>query len=306
MNRLAIALAAGLLFCAAPAIADWREDMGTFRVAIAAGSNPALAVARSEPFRLALEEALRLPVEIVTARDYPALIDAARRSRVEYAILSASAFAALWASCECMEPLAIASSGDGSTGFSAALFARQDGADTVASLKGRKIAVVAGDSIGGGLLALHEMRAAGLDVAEGDAELVRFETTDKALGALADGSVAAFIGWVPVGGEQFEDGGVRGTIGQIASRPAGAFAYRILWRSSPIPHRVHAIRKDLAGEAKNLLRSLIANLFGSDPVAYDAIEPAFGGGFIATRNAQFEALSDMFRAKGLGAPAGPR
>jgi hypothetical protein len=40
-------------------------------------------------------------------------------------------------------------------------------------------------------------------------------------------------------------------------------------------------------------------MFGNDPVAYDSIEPMFGGGFITARQSQFEPLAQMFREKGL-------
>ncbi len=73
----------------------------------------------------------------------------------------------------------------------------------------------------------------------------------------------------------------------------------IIWRSSPVPHRVHAVRKNLDGEAKNILRGLLGQMFGNDPVAYDSIEPMFGGGFITARQSQFEPLAQMFREKGL-------
>jgi phosphonate transport system substrate-binding protein len=298
LKGLVIICAILLALLATPAHADWREDLGTFRVAIAADGNAPLAAARAEPFRLALEKALAMPVEIVTARDYAALIEAAGRSRIEYAVLSSTAFAALIASCECMEPLAVASSGDGATGFEVLLMVRGDGPITLEDLKGRKIAVIGGTAVGAPMVALHEIRAAGLDAAAGQAEIVTLATASDAIEALARSEVDAIIGWGALGGL----GGTErvGTERMIATRSAGSFAYRVLWRSTPIPNRVHAVRKDLAGEAKTILRSTVTGLFGSDPVAYDAIEPFFGGGFVAARSSQFDALAELFRSKGLG------
>jgi phosphonate transport system substrate-binding protein len=300
LKGLVIICAALIALLAGPSRADWREDLGTFRVAIAADGNAPLAAARAEPFRLALEKALAMPVEIVTARDYGALIEAAGRSRVEYAVMSSTAFGALIASCECMEPLAVASSGDGATGFEALLMVRGDGPTKVEELKGRKIAIVGGTTIGAPMVALHEIGAAGLDAAAGQAEIVNLATASDAIEALARGDVDAIIGWGAIGrgGETQRSGTER----MITTRSAGSFPYRVLWRSTPIPHRVHAVRKDLAGEAKTILRSIVTGLFGSDPVAYDAIEPLFGGGFVAARSAQFDALAEMFRSKGLGSP----
>ena len=35
-------------------------------------------------------------------------------------------------------------------------------------------------------------------------------------------------------------------------------AYRIIWQSAAIPYRVHAVRKNLPGEARTQLRDLLA------------------------------------------------
>jgi phosphonate transport system substrate-binding protein len=304
LRRFIVILAAFLCLAAGPSRADWREDMGTFRVAIAADGNAALAAAKAEPFRLALEKALSMPVEIVTARDYGALIEAAGRSRIEYSVMSSTAFAALIASCECMEPLVLASSGDGANSFEAQLIVRGDGPAAIDGLKGRKIGVVGGRTIGAPMVALHEMVSAGLDAGGGQAEIVTLATASDAVEALASGGVDAILGWGAVGGTGGAEGS--GTQRLIAARAAGAFPYTVLWRSSPIPYRVHAVRKDIAGEAKSILRSTVTGLFGSDPVAYDAIEPAFGGGFVAARSAQFEVLAEMFRSRGLGKPDATR
>jgi phosphonate transport system substrate-binding protein len=300
MLRLTVIVAAFLCLAAGASRADWREDMGTFRVAIAADGNAALAAARAEPFRLALEKALSMPVEIVTARDYGALIEAAGRSRIEYAVMSSTAFAALVASCECMEPLVLASSGDGTYSFEALLIVRGDGPTAVDGLKGRKIGVVGGRTVGAPMVALHEIRSAGLGTEGGEAEIVTLDSASDAVEALGRSAVDAILGWGAVGATGGNE--TSGTQRMIAARAGGAFPYRILWRSTPIPYRVHAVRRDIPGEAKTILRSTVTSMFGSDPVAYDAIEPFFGGGFVAARSAQFDVLADMFRSKGLGKP----
>jgi phosphonate transport system substrate-binding protein len=241
-----------------------------------------------------------MPVEIVTARDYGALIEAAGRSRIEYAVMSSTAFAALIASCECMEPLVLASSGDGASSFEALLIVRGDGPTKVDGLKGRKIGIVGGRTIGAPMVAFHEIRSAGLDAEGGQAEIVTLATASEAVEALAGGDVDAILGWGAIGATGSSES--NGTQRMIAARAEGAFPYTILWRSTPIPYRVHAVRKDIDGEAKTILRNTVTGLFGSDPVAYDAIEPSFGGGFVAARSAQFDALAEMFRSRGLGKP----
>ncbi len=279
-----------------PAFADWREEIGTFRVAIAANGDAATTALRAEPFRLALESALGMPVEIAPAKDYPALIDATTRSRVEYAILSANAFAAAHAACECIDPLVIATSGDGASAFRQSLIVRADGPSSLASLKGRKLALMETGAIGGNLLALHELASQGLDLSSNEVEVVPFSTSGEAIAALSDGTVDALLGWTP---DPAPENLARGTLYAMAQFGADPAAYRSIWLSSPIPHRVHAVRRTLDGEAKTILRSLLSSLFSTDPVAYDSVEPVYGGGFLAARQSQFEPLAAAYRSRGI-------
>jgi len=232
----------------------------------------------------------------VPMRDYPALIGAATRSHVEYAVLSASAYAAAFALCECVEPLAIANSGDGTGSFRQVLIARQGGPSNLAALAGKKIAKLSGSALGGALLAATELKAAGLDL---DAAAMAFEDSDAALAALADGTVDAVLGWSSMTGDP-SAGYSRGTLRRIAEREGSVLEYGVIWESSAIPQRVHAVRTNLDGEAKTILRSLLTGMFNSDPLAYDSIEPLFGGGFAAARQSQFDALVAAMRAAGLG------
>ena len=96
-GRLAVLAAA--LVVAVPsstpvALADWRDEIKVLRIGVMTGPNSAYRLAQLEPFRAYLAEKLAVPVEIIPARDYRALIDAQVGSRVHYAIYSATAFAA--------------------------------------------------------------------------------------------------------------------------------------------------------------------------------------------------------------------
>lgn len=295
-----VAIAGIVLALAGPARAEWREDMGSFRIAVTAPQDARAAAGRIEPFRLALEQALGLPVEIVTMRNYRSVIDAVSRSRVEFAVLSASAYAAAYASCECVEPLVAATLSGGGQSFRQQLIVKNDGPQDLQALKGRKLAVVEAGPVGGSMLAMHELKEAGLDVETAAASVSSHADSKAAIAALSGGSVDALLGWSPDAGDQ-EQGVSRGTLSQIAELGEAAFEAKVIWQSSPIPYRIHAVRKNLAAEAKTILRSLLGTLYDTDPVAYDAIEPDYGGGFVAARQSQFAPLVKMFREAGLSA-----
>jgi phosphonate transport system substrate-binding protein len=282
--------------CTVPAAAQWREEVSVFRVGIADDS---AAAARVEPFRLALEQKLELPVEIITSRDYPALIESMLQKRIDYGMLSATAYAALWNLCECVEPLAVAESGNGATAFRTAIFAPRDGPRSIEDLKGNRLAVIESDSVSGDLLALDELEQAGLLAGADKIEIVAFKTGREALDALDAGTVAAYLGWIA----ELNGGGDTGTLRELAARHGDASGYSIVWRSSEIPYRVHAVRSELPGELKEIVRQALLAMFEDNPVAYDAIEPHFGGGFAPVDHSQFAEISDALARKGIRSPA---
>ena len=282
-----------------PAIAaDWRDSLSAFRVGIVAEGDLDASISRAEPFRLALEEGLGIAVEIFAAKDLASLVDAAARSRIEYAVLSASALALAWDVCECVEPLVVARAADGAQDYREVLIVRNDGPSSLGALKGGRIAAVRPAVFGGFDIALAELKAAGLDVAAGEATLELAGDSEASIAALNAGSANALLGWsstaASTGGDSAKAG--RGTLARIAALEGDAGGYRILWQSGDIPHRMHAVRRNLPGEVKTKLRELLTGMFDYDPVAYDSIEPEFGGGFVAARLGQIEPLAAIVRS----------
>ncbi|MCB1459245.1 MAG: PhnD/SsuA/transferrin family substrate-binding protein [Nitratireductor sp.] len=281
------------LFHGSVAFADeWRTELGAFRVGIVGGSDLRGAAARAEPFRLALEEGLAMPVEIFATRDYPSLIDAATRSRIEYAVLSPLAFAATRKSCDCFEPLVAASSGDGTDSYRMVVIASATGPQNPQGLNGAAVGALRVGGAGGLDLALLELAGNGLDLRQTPNRLVLFDQGSQLLSALQNGEVAAIIGWSTLAGDPTE-GYSRGTLQQLAATGGEISDYRVIWKSAPIPYRVHAVRSNLDAEAKTVLRSLLPAMFEADPVAYDSIEPVYGGGFVAARPGQFTVLEKL-------------
>ena len=83
---------------------------------------------------------------------------------------------------------------------------------------------------------------------------------------------------------------------------AGGQSFSVLWQSEPVPNRVHAVRKNLDGEAKRLLRDLLTGLNDNDPITYDQLEPDFSGGFLPARQSQFSYLIDFLNEQAKTAP----
>src|SRR3954463_16119516 len=89
---------------AGQAAAAWRDGMKSFRIGLVA-ANGDQAIAGLSVIKRAFSEALGVPVDVLAARDYAALIDAEAAGRLDYAIDSTAAYATTALLCSCVEPI---------------------------------------------------------------------------------------------------------------------------------------------------------------------------------------------------------
>ena len=217
-------------------------------------------------------------------KNYRILINAHVAARIEYAIYSATAFATAWKMCECVEPLVLPKSSDGSDTYNSVVIASEDGPKSEEELATATLTGLSKSSFAGFRFAAFELANIGIELPDN----IKFaDNGEDAVSQFVAGKYNALIGWSSLNGNPTE-GYSHGTLKLVAELNGGtSLPYRIIWRSSAIPNRPHVIRKSLAGEAKSLLRETLIRMFESDPIAYDSIEPVFGGGFVAARQGQF-------------------
>jgi len=90
----------------------------------------------------------------------------------------------------------------------------------------------------------------------------------------------------------------RGNLRQLSQKLSSSVRnYKVLWKSEQIPHRPHVMRKKLHGDAKKILRNTLIQMNEKDPVAYDSIEPVYGGGFVASRHERFNQLISLIKSQ---------
>ena len=143
-------LAASFALAASSALAAWRDDIKVLRVGVLGGTDAAYRLATLEPFRVYLQDKTGVPVEIVPAPTYDALIDAQAGGQVDYAIYSATAYATAVVKCECVEAFAAPVAADGSLGFYAILVARSgDSIADLAGADGKRLGLGPADSVAG-------------------------------------------------------------------------------------------------------------------------------------------------------------
>ncbi len=278
----------------ASALAEWRSDIGVFRIGVVTGDQSAAFTRRAEPFRKALQEALRMDVEFFTAKRPESLIDALSSDRIEYAILSATGYALAWSVCECIEPVASPRSADGTDGYNLVLLTQPGGPKNLKAMSGRTIGLLSSEkALEVGVLKLA-LKKAGLS--EGDVQLLDNASGEETITSFLDKKYDALLGWSSLTGNP-SVGYSRGTL-QIIARKTDDLAtkFPIIWKSDQLAHRVHLVRKKLPGEAKNIVRGLLSSMFDRQPIAYDSIEPTYGGGFSTSRHSRYQPFIDVIKS----------
>jgi phosphonate transport system substrate-binding protein len=301
VTGVAVLLAIAVALVCRPALADWRDDVKVLRVGFLASQAPAGDAARLEPFRAYLESRIGLPVELVPATTWAALIDAETSARVQYGIFSATSYAAAAASCQCIEPLALPAAFDGSRGFYSILVARANGPITsLASADGARLALSGEDSVAGRLLPLKGFAANGIDPATYFSTIVKEDSPAAALSALTAGSVDLAAAWSSLAGDA-ATGYSFGALAQMARTGSLAMdQVRVVWQSDLVPFGPHAVRKDMPEELKTLLLSALTGMSAEAPDALDAVDPSGigGGGFVAATPADYDTVAALVAGPG--------
>jgi len=261
---------------------NWRKKLGVFRVGIVGGSRTILETRQVQPFKNALQDSLGMPVEIFAARDHAALIEAIVGSRIEYAVFSATAFSATWKMCKCVEPIAVPTTADGSSGFRSVLITRKkakrkSAVNRLSDLKGSTTVVPGKHSFSGYLYPKIELGRSGITLDTKNWPVENMETMDAAIQGFHEGKGDALLGWMPA---LANNESARGTLAALIEKAGGdKTAFRTIWTSPALPHGPHAVRNNLANEAKVIVWNTLRDLNQKGPKAYDAIEPLFGNGF---------------------------
>ena len=253
-------LAAAVL--AGPAWADWRKELGTFRVGISATDAKQLSPADIEKLKSSFAAALDMPVEVALLRDYPALIDAQVSSRIEYAVYSSASYATAWLLCECVEPLAAPIQSSGATGVRSVLVMNASAIFTRLDLNGIRIGVAGRDSITGFAVPLAEYDIGTRGLSADERFFSFYPGMTETASAFADSKIDGFFGWA----FSDADGLINGT-GIMGSGARDAFSangktleVKTPWTSSLLRHGPHAVRRNLDAEAKAALRGFLQGL----------------------------------------------
>jgi len=294
----AAALAAfGAASC--PARADWRDEIGTFRIGVVAepgGGNTVPGLARLTE---AYANALGMKVEFVVARDYAALIEAQASGRVQYAVYSALAYATASERCGCVEPLVAPVDADGAVGIRSILVTRDGRLPDLAAMASHRIAIAPAGNVGGALLPLAALSAEGVKIAQDSPFLVRAASATAAETMLSGDEADGLFGWEPAGADgQYAHSD--GTVARLKAAGIPGASLRVLWTSGLLRYGPHAVRSDLDPEAKRRLTVFLTNLKSQTPDVYDLLESTHPGGFAPAASKDYATALAIVRREAAG------
>ena len=196
-------LAVSLALATTAALAAWRDDIKALRVGVVGGTDPAYRLATLEPFRVYLQDKTGIPVEIVPAPTYDALIDAQAGGHVDYAIYSATAYATAVLRCDCIEAFAAPVAADGALGFYSILVARSgDSIADLAGAGGKRLGLGPADSVAGSIVPRHAFAADGIDPDAYFLAVTEYPTPEEAMAALLRGEVDIAAAWSSLTGSE--------------------------------------------------------------------------------------------------------
>jgi phosphonate transport system substrate-binding protein len=266
------------------ASADWRDDFNVLRVGVLAGTDSAYRIASLEPFRVYLQDRIGVPVEIVPAGSYDALIDAQISGGIDYAIYSATSFATAAVRCECIEPIGAPVAADGALGFHSILVAAADAPiESLADARGKSIALAGADSVAGRLVPLQAFAAEGIVPPQYFTRVETVADPKAAIQALLAGDVDVAVGWSSLTGPAISGYDFGVLTRMVADGSLGMDSIKIIWRSELIPFGPHAVRADIPPELRSLLSQALLAIASEDPRALDSVDRlGFGGGGFAS------------------------
>jgi phosphonate transport system substrate-binding protein len=274
--------------------ADWRKELGIFRVGLIEAAAPSQA--GRDALKQAFSAALGMPVEILVLRDWPQLIDAQASARVDYAVYSSTAYATASELCSCVEPLAAPVDVDRAAGVRAVVLVRSGKAASLSQVSSIRVAAPGPDDLTGWMAPLALLPEAGLSLKGDEAFLLRADSATQAIERFRDGEADAIFGWerASVASDEPLAGGTAAEAPEVKTQ--------VIWRSPLIRFGPHAVQKSLYGEAKKALVSFLAGLHGSNPQAYDLLSQGHGGGFVASTDAEYGIVREIVRKAAARSP----
>ena len=263
-----------------------------FNVGILGGENAQDRLTSQECFRVALEEALGVPVNLFTPADYDGVIQGLLGGTLDYAWLGASAFAKVYLTDPTAVDLTLTKQNvDGSTGYYSIGFARADsGITSMEDAAGKSFAFADPNSTSGYLVPAAELLAAYGDLETYFASVAFSGGHEQTIVGVANGDFAAGVSWAD-GLGNWEDGYNSGAFRRAADAGLVNMSDLVqIWQSTLIPEGPMVVRSALPQEVKDIVTKLTADLWETDPECAYGVAAGEAKDFVPVTLAEYEGI----------------
>jgi phosphonate transport system substrate-binding protein len=276
--------------------ADWRNDIGTFKIGLVRGWSSdmsRLALGRVEK---TFAKALGAPVKVVVFERFTSLMDAQADGRIDLAAYSARAFATVRLMCECLDALATPATVAGDTGQIAILAGDASKVSSLAAIGSAKLGRVTTAPIATQEMLRGALMIGGKPVTGKEEFWVDYPDYSAAILAYQNNEIDGVIIPIATSFATIADAGKTelGLLSEVndgnGSRQATA-----LWRSSFWPYGPIAVRNNLASEAKDILLRTLEQMDVTEPLAHATLSEGLSGPFRKTDSAGYANVSASIR-----------
>lgn len=274
------------------ATSAFAQEITEFNIGILGGENAQDRMTSNECFRVAIEEALGVPVKIFTPADYDGVIQGLLGGTIDYAWLGASAYAKVYLTDpEAVELKLTKQNLDGSTGYYSIGFARKDtGIASMDDAAGKIFAFADPNSTSGYLVPGAELTAKYGKLEEYFAEVKMSGGHEQTIVGVANGDFDAGVSWAD-GLGNWEDGYNSGAFRKAADAGLVDMSNLVeIWRSALIPEGPLVVRKALPQDVKDKVTALTADLWETDPECAYNVAAGDAKDFVPVEHSAYEGI----------------
>ncbi len=292
-------IAALLAATAMPALADWRDDFGSFNIGLLGGENEADRLRRYDCMQSLVEDALGVPVELYPAADYAGVMQGLIAGQLHMAGLGASAYAGIHLQdADAVEPVLTRAQLDDSLGYYAVMYVRADSdIESFEDLEGRSLAYADPNSASGYLFPRGQLRLQGIIDEEFFSSTGFAGGHEQAVIAVLSEQYDAGVTWTSLQGS-FEEGYSRGNLRRMVDNGLlDMNDIRIVWESDIIPNGPTVFRQDLPEEARELMLDFLKSMNTEHPECYVLTAGGDDNGYVDIDHSFYEGTVELRRAE---------
>jgi phosphonate transport system substrate-binding protein len=281
---------------ASPQSADWRNEIGTFKVGLVRGWSSDMSRLALSRVENVFAKALGIPVKVVVFERFTSLMDAQADGRIDLAAYSARAFATMRLMCECVDALATPTISTGQTGQVAILVGDKLRKLSLTDIGTSKIGRIATTRISNDDMLRGTLMINGKPVTGKEEFWLDFPDYAAAMQAYQTKMIDGFVIPAAASFDAISEAGIAElNLMQMSKTNDAARPVSALWRSSFWPYGPIAVRSNLAADAKALVLRTLEQLDVTEPLAHATLSEGLAGAFRKSDLAGYANVSASIR-----------